>query len=234
MSDLFEIDVAVERGALGFRATLASDAGVIAVLGPSGAGKSTLLEVVAGLLRPSEGRVRIAGETMFDRAAGVDRPPHARRVGMVFQDARLFPHRSVLDNLRYGIRRDGPNCVSEEEAIERLGLAALLAKRPRELSGGERQRVAIARALLSRPRILLLDEPFASLDAALRASASELLAMAFKRAELPTLLVTHRVEEAETLTDACLLVRDGRAVGHGTRRELAERADAADFGLASR
>jgi len=145
--------------------------GVIALFGPSGCGKTTTVHLLSGLLRPDAGIVRVGDATLFDSARGIDVAAERRRIGYVFQDARLFPHLDVLRNLRYGAERapqEGLR-VDFDEVVDLLGLRPLLARRPHRLSGGERQRVALGRALLCRPRMMLLDEPLASLDAARRA-----------------------------------------------------------------
>ncbi|MBW8786110.1 MAG: ATP-binding cassette domain-containing protein, partial [Novosphingobium sp.] len=164
----FEVDVRVRRGEREIAVAFASEARLTALFGPSGAGKTTVLDMVAGLLRPDAGRIAVAGEVMFDSASGIDLKPERRACGYVFQDARLFPHRRVRDNLRFGWRFAPPERrrFTLEEVVAFLGIGHLLERRPRTLSGGEAQRVAIGRALLSGPRVLLLDEPLSSLDAA--------------------------------------------------------------------
>ncbi|WP_248342340.1 ABC transporter ATP-binding protein [Anaeromyxobacter paludicola] len=188
----------------------AAPEGVTVLFGPSGAGKSTVLRCVAGLEAPDVGVIRFDEETWFDRAHGVDVPPQARRVGYVFQDAALFPHLTVEENVRYGARARGAPPGAAGEALERLGLALLSHRRPAELSGGERQRVSLARALASRPRLLLLDEPLSALDAptreALRATLRDLLAAV----GLPALLVTHDRIEALALGDRLAVLAKGR------------------------
>ncbi|HYZ62444.1 MAG TPA: ATP-binding cassette domain-containing protein, partial [Acetobacteraceae bacterium] len=166
------LEVRLQHAFPGFRLEAeftAPERGVTAVFGPSGCGKSTLLACVAGLLRPDAGRVALGGTPLLDSERGLFVPAERRRCGVVFQDARLFPHLSVETNLRYGLRRaqarPGPELA---EVVELLGIDRLLRRRPRALSGGERQRVALGRALLARPRLLLLDEPLASLDLARR------------------------------------------------------------------
>lgn len=221
MSGALSIDVDARRGRFGLRVELESAGGVVAVVGPSGAGKSTLLDAIAGLLRPDRGRIRIGRRTLFDAAAAIDEPSHRRGIGVVFQDGLLLPHRTVLANLRYGAGRAGVPLLSEAEAIEELDLAPHLMKHPRQLSGGERTRVAIARALLSRPSALLLDEPFAALDPSRRAATIGLVRRAIRAGDVPTLVVTHHIEEALELTEEILHLRDGRSVAHGSHRELA-------------
>ncbi len=210
------------------RAAFAAPArGVTALFGPSGSGKSSLLAAVAGLLRPAGGVVEVAGETLLDTARGVFVPPERRRCGVVFQEARLFPHLSVAGNLRYGMRRGpaGATGPGMEEVVELLGLAPLLARRPRGLSGGERQRVALGRAILSRPRLLLMDEPLASLDAARRAEVLPFLARLAGSARLPVLYVTHALDEVDQLAETLVLVEGGRVVAAGPVAALSARTD---------
>ena len=205
----------------------APGAGVTALFGPSGCGKSTVLAAVAGLLRPREGRVALDGTALLDTARGVFVPPERRRCGVVFQDARLFPHLSVEGNLRYGTRRAPPGATGPglEEVVALLGIGHLLARRPGRLSGGERQRVALGRALLARPRLLLMDEPLAALDAARRAEVLPFLARLREAARLPILYVTHALEEVDALADRLVLVEAGRLVAEGPVEALALRTD---------
>ncbi len=163
------------------------------------AGKTTLLGCIAGLRRPRAGHVRIGGETLFDTAARVDLPPEARRAGYVFQDLRLFPHRTVAANLAYG-HRDGA-VMTPAEAMDFLGIAALAGRMPATLSGGEAKRVAIGRALVSAPRFLLLDEPLTSLDPPRAEEISRLLERIGAELGLPTLLVSHSPAEVERLAE---------------------------------
>ena len=202
-------------------------AGVTALFGPSGCGKSTILAAVAGLLRPEAGRVVAGGAVLLDTARGIAVAPERRRCGVVFQDARLFPHLSVAANLRYGLRRapraaEGPGF---EEVVALLGLGALLGRRPLGLSGGERQRVALGRALLARPRLLLMDEPLAALDAGRRAEVLPFLARLRDAAALPILYVTHALDEVDALADRLVLLEAGRVLAEGTVEDLAARAD---------
>lgn len=218
------IDLAIERGAARIEARLdVPPRGITALIGRSGAGKSSLLMAAAGLLPAARGSVRLGGEALFDRAAGVDLPTHRRRLGLVFQDGRLFPHRSVHANLLYGAQRapaasgDGPGL---DEVVALLGLDALLARRPHQLSGGERQRVALGRALLSRPRALLMDEPLASLDPPRRHELLGYIAQLPARLSLPILYVTHQMDEVMRLADRVVLMSDGRVAASGSALEL--------------
>ncbi|HVC59872.1 MAG TPA: molybdenum ABC transporter ATP-binding protein [Acetobacteraceae bacterium] len=199
--------------------------GVTVLFGPSGAGKSTTIAVAAGLLRPDACRVEVDGQVLADTDSGVWLPPERRRVGLVFQDARLFPHMSVATNLRFGMRRAPAGPVRFDEVVELLGVRALLTRRPHTLSGGERQRVAIGRALLAQPRLLLMDEPLASLDAARKAEILPYLARLKTALRLPVIYVTHALDEASRLADSMVLIEAGRVLGCGTLPEIAARAD---------
>jgi molybdate transport system ATP-binding protein len=199
--------------------------GVTALFGPSGAGKSVTLAVAAGLLRPDTCRVEIDGQVLADTAAGVWLPPERRRVGLVFQDARLFPHMSVATNLRFGLRRAAPGPIQFDDVVDLLGIAALLARRPHTLSGGERQRVAIGRALLAQPHLLLMDEPLASLDDARKAEILPYLTRLKTALCLPVIYVTHALDEVNQLADSLVLLAAGRVTGSGTISEVAARTD---------
>ena len=192
----FDIDVAVRRGDAEVSAAFVTGGGATVLFGPSGVGKTSILHMVAGLLRPDRGHIRVGGELLF--GGGVDVAPERRRAGYVFQEARLFPHLRVRANLLYG--------AADERALgataTMLDIAHLLERWPRTLSGGEARRVAIGRALLSDARFLLLDEPLASLDRARREEAMQAIERVRDGAGLPILLVTHDPEEAERLGTA--------------------------------
>jgi len=224
-----EVDVRLRRPGQEHRYAFRTEAPITGVFGPSGAGKTTLLDLVAGLVRPTEGTITFRGEPLFDRGAGVDVPAHRRAIGMVFQDDRLFPHLTVQGNLRFGAGRaaipDGAG-LDERELVDLLNLGGLLRRRVRHLSGGERRRVTLGRALLSAPRLLLLDEPLTSLDGEHRREILGLIARIRDRLEIPMLYVTHDLTELLRLTDHLLIVRDGHGVGHGTLRELVRRTEA--------
>ncbi len=201
------------------------ESGVTALFGPSGAGKSTVISAVAGLFRPQHCRIQVGPTVLVDTDSGHFLPPERRRVGLVFQDSRLFPHMSVATNLRYGQRRAPPGPVTFDEVVELLDLGALLTRRPRSLSGGEKQRVAIGRALLAQPRLLLMDEPLASLDAPRKAEIIPFLRRLNAALALPTLYVTHAMEEAMQLASHLVLIERGRVLAAGPLANLSSRAD---------
>lgn len=192
----FDVDVTVRRGEVRISACFATGPGATVLFGPSGVGKTTILQMVAGLVRPDTGHVRVAGEILFDAATRINVRPEHRRIGYVFQEPRLFPHRRVAANLRYGMGRGGSDW---DGVIAMLGIDHLLERWPRSLSGGEARRVAIGRALLSNPRVLLLDEPLSSLDRARRGEILDALVAVRDRTGIPILMVTHDPEEAERI-----------------------------------
>lgn len=200
--------------------------GVTALFGPSGSGKTTLLRAVAGLEPRAAGRVRIGESIWQDDAPRRFLPPPHRAVGYVPQDSSLFPHLSVRANLEYGWRRRG-RPAWDQSLVDLLGLEPLLARRPRTLSGGERQRVAIARALLTAPRLLLLDEPLASLDTARKAEVLPYLERLHARLEIPLIYVSHAVEEVSRLADHLVLLEAGRVRASGAAAALMTRLDLA-------
>lgn len=200
---------------------------VVALFGPSGAGKSTAISAAAGLLRPESCHLALDGTVLADTASGVWVAPEKRRVGMVFQDARLFPHMNVRRNLTYGARRAPPGDIRFDEVVGLLGIEKLLDRRPHTLSGGERQRVAIGRALLSQPRLLLMDEPLASLDAARKQEILPFLARLKSALRLPILYVTHAMEEVTRLADHLVLIESGQVVAAGPLEDVTSRADLA-------
>lgn len=196
--------------------------GITALFGPSGSGKTSIVNVIAGLLRPQHGTIVIGGETVLDTQSGTFVPPQLRRIGYVFQDARLFPHMSVERNLRFGWRR-APIPAEESEfahIVSLLGLETLLARRPSKLSGGEKNRVALGRALLSSPRVLLLDEPLAALDAARKAEILPYLERLRDEAKLPMLYVSHSLDEVAQLADSVIVMKAGKTVANGPVFEM--------------
>jgi molybdate transport system ATP-binding protein len=217
---VIEIAVKLKRGSRLFDAELRAEARILALVGPSGAGKSTLLNMVAGLVRPDEGRIAIDGDAFFDSGRGINLSPRDRHLGYVFQDVKLFPHMSALANLRYGVRfaAAGAKGVKFDDVVDLLGVSELLARRPGRLSGGERQRIAIGRALMSQPRALLLDEPLSAIDEARRMEILDLIERLRDAFAIPILFVSHRAEEIERLADGLADVgMDGRTRMRGAQ-----------------
>jgi molybdate transport system ATP-binding protein len=201
--------------------------GVLALFGRSGCGKTTLVNIISGLLDPDEGRVELDGVVLTDTRQRIRVPVERRRMGYVFQDARLFPHLGVLANLRYGERRAAKETRSIvlEEVLELLGLEPLLRRRTYELSGGERQRVALGRALLAQPRLLLLDEPLAGLDAARREEVLPYLEKLRDQLWIPMVFVSHQLEEILRLATHVALMEAGEIVAAGTLSEISLRPE---------
>lgn len=218
-----KVDIGHRFGDIALEVAFEAGPGITALFGQSGAGKTTVINAVAGLLTPDTGRIALDETMLFDRARGVKVPAAARRLGYVFQDARLFPHLSVLGNLTFGARyapKDTPG-PSVEEVASLLGLAPLMARAPRRLSGGEKQRVALGRALLSKPRMLLMDEPLASLDGPRK---QEILPYLERLRDgplrLPILYVSHAVDEIARLADTLVLLKDGAVQAQGPLYEV--------------
>ena len=227
---MLAVDVEAQRGDFSLSLRFRAEAGsVVALFGRSGCGKTTAIDLIAGLLRPQRGSVQLAGRTLFDAARGIDLPVEQRRIGYVFQDARLFPHYSLLGNLRYGQRRQGSAPVIDlETVLELLGLRPLLQRRVQQLSGGEKQRVAIGRALLAQPQLLLLDEPLASLDMPRRAEVLPYLEQVRDYLRIPMVYVSHQFDEVLRLATQVVVLDQGHALLQGDiaavslRRELRE------------
>jgi iron(III) transport system ATP-binding protein len=200
---------------------------VVALLGASGSGKTTLLRSVAGLEQPSRGRIAIGDTVLYDGAGGIEMPVEKRNLGLVFQSYALWPHRSVFDNVAYGLRLRGIPASEIDsrvnQALTNLGLGALAARLPHQLSGGQQQRVAIARALVYNPPVVLMDEPLSNLDAKLREEARAWLRELIVRLGLSALVVTHDQTEAMAMSDKILLLNSGRIEQQGTPEDLYNR-----------
>jgi molybdate transport system ATP-binding protein len=195
--------------------------GVVTLFGRSGCGKSTLVNIIAGLLPADDGRVALDADVLLDTQLGIDVPPERRRIGYVFQDARLFPHLSVCANLRYGQRRARAQRYVDFHAVAALlDLGSLMDRRVQRLSGGERQRVAIGRALLSQPRLLLLDEPLASLDTARREEVLPYLEILRDQLAIPMVYVSHNFDEVLRLATHIVLLEAGRTIAQGGVGEM--------------
>lgn len=197
-------------------ASLQTAARRVVIFGESGAGKSLTLRAIAGLLRPDSGWIRVDGDTLFDSTRGIDLPPQNRRMGYVFQDYALFPHLTVRQNIAFslasGLFNPGRRFRSAvvEHWVERLNLGQVGDQYPRDISGGQRQRTAVARALVAQPRALMLDEPFAALDAANRQATREGLEHLLDTLGIPVVLITHDREDVERFGGEVLYLREGR------------------------
>ena len=220
---MLEVDVRKRLGATALDIRFASAGGVAALFGRSGAGKTSTVQMIAGLMTPDSGRIALDGRVLFDSHAGIDVAAPRRRVGVVFQEGRLFPHLSVRRNLLYAraARSDG----RFGSTVAMLGLEALLERRPATLSGGEQQRVAIGRALLSAPDILLMDEPLASLDAARKAEILPYIERLRDEGGLPVVYVSHQIDEVARLADRVVLLSDGAVAAAGPVDEIFARPD---------
>jgi molybdate transport system ATP-binding protein len=222
-----QIDVERRLGVFRLQVAFSADAGITALFGRSGAGKTSVVNMIAGLLRPDRGCIQSNGRILYHSAAGVDVPVHKRRVACVFQDARLFPHLSVRNNLLYGWRLavPGERYVDFDHVVGLLDIAPLLHRRPGALSGGERQRVAIGRALLSQPRLLLMDEPLASLDNERKAEILPYIERLRDEFKLSIVYVSHALEEVVRLAGNVVVMRAGSVSAVGPVAETLGRVD---------
>ena len=214
---MLRVDVSKRLGEFTVEAAFASEGRVTGLFGASGAGKTSLINMIAGLLRPDRGIIAIDGETLDDTSARTHVPVHSRRIGYVFQDARLFPHLDVRENLDYGRRM---NRIAEDAAqwrrvTELLDIGELLDRRPGKLSGGERQRVALGRALLSQPRLLLMDEPLGSLDEERKEEILPYLVRLRDEAGIPMVYVSHDPSEMRKLATQIAIIKRGRVTAFG-------------------
>jgi molybdate transport system ATP-binding protein len=224
------LDISVKRLQGAFKidaAFVAEGTGITALFGRSGAGKTSVINMVAGLVRPDEGRIVVNGRTYFDSEKGLNVRPEKRRFGYIFQDARIFPHLSVKSNLIYGMNLVplSERFVAFDQVVELLGLEHLLNRRPAKLSGGEKQRVAIGRSLLTSPRLMLMDEPLASLDDERKSEVLPFIATLPKEFDVPILYVSHSVDEILILADHLVIVDAGQAIVAGPAKELVDRVE---------
>jgi len=228
-----DVDIEHSRDSFRLAARFISPPGVTALFGRSGSGKTTLVDIEGGLIKPQRGRVMVDGETLVDTDRGLFVPKHRRRIGYVFQDSRLFPHLSVRQNLLYGrwfARTTDGAPVEFKSVVELLGIGHLLERRPDSLSGGEKQRVAIGRALLAHPRLLLMDEPLASLDEQRRAEILPYIERLRDGAGVPILYVSHSVAEVARLATTVVILTEGRVAAVGPVLDILPLADAGDGG----
>jgi molybdate transport system ATP-binding protein len=223
---MLSVDVEKRLGDFAIAAKFEAPDGVTALFGPSGSGKTSIVNMVAGLVAPDRGRIACNGTLLFDSEAGFSAPPHRRGIGYVFQDGRLFPHMTVAQNLDYGRRmyRLPADAAERERVVTLLDIARLLDRRQGKLSGGERQRIAIGRALLMRPKLLLLDEPLASLDAARKREIFPYL-LRLRDETVPMIYVSHHAAEVQRIATTVVRIENGRVTGVGGA-ELIDTADA--------
>jgi molybdate transport system ATP-binding protein len=223
---MLAVDIEKRLGDFDIKVAFASKGSVTVLFGSSGSGKTSIINMVAGLVRPDRGRIVLDDTVLFDSAARLNVPVHRRRIGYVFQEGRLFPHLSVAANLDYGRRTSGlPRDDGEQRRIvDLLDIGHLLDRRPGKLSGGERQRVAVGRALLMRPRLLLLDEPLASLDTARKREIMPYLVRLRDEAKVPMVYVSHQPGELRRIATAVVRLDGGRVMETGGL-ELLDQAD---------
>ncbi len=224
------LKVGVEKQLSSFQLTShfeCDSSGVIALFGRSGSGKSSIINMLAGLLKPDQGRIEIGGRVLFDSAQNLDMPPQQRRLGYVFQEDRLFPHLSVRNNLLYGWKRapQSERRIHLDQVVSLLGIEALLERRPSRLSGGEKQRVALGRALLANPQLVLMDEPLAALDQARKEDVLPFIERLRDDFDLPIIYVSHSMEEIVRLADTMVLVSEGRVEAVGAVDDVMGRLD---------
>ena len=214
---MLRVDIAKKLGDFTLEADFTSEGRVTGLFGASGAGKTSLINMIAGLVKPDRGTIALDGETLDDAAAGVHVPPHRRRIGYVFQDARLFPHLNVSQNLDYGRRMNGltDDPAQRTRVIDLLDIGGLLDRRPGKLSGGERQRVAFGRALLSKPKLLLLDEPLGALDEDRKREILPYLVRLRDEAGIPMVYVSHDAAELRQLATQIVMLKGGRITAFG-------------------
>lgn len=214
---MLKVDITKQLGEFVLDAKFESYGLVTGLFGPSGAGKTSLVNLIAGLLKPDRGTIALDDQMLDDAGTRRHVPPHLRRIGYVFQDARLFPHLSVRQNLDYGRRMNGlqPDNAGEKRAVALLDIGHLLDRRPAQLSGGERQRIALGRALLAKPRLLLLDEPLGSLDDERKDEILPFLVRLRDEAKVPMVYVSHDAEELRQLATSIVMLKRGKIVAQG-------------------
>ncbi|GEP10682.1 molybdenum ABC transporter ATP-binding protein [Methylobacterium gnaphalii] len=225
-----DVELSLRRGAFALDVAFAAGAGLTALFGRSGSGKTTVIHLIAGLAQPDRGRITVDGTVLLDTARHIRAPVHLRRIGCVFQEARLLPHLSVRHNLGFGrwfARRQGVETSAPEvdNVVEMLGIGPLLERHPAGLSGGERQRVAIGRALLSKPRLLLMDEPLSALDASRKNEILPYIERMRDEAGIPIVYVSHSVEEVSRLASTVVVLEAGRVSASGPADDVLRRPD---------
>jgi molybdate transport system ATP-binding protein len=211
---MIEIEAKLQRNGFDLDVSITLQHRVTALFGPSGSGKSTLLSIITGITKPNQGHIEIDGECLFDHKKGINKAMHHRKIGLVFQDGRLFPNMNVEQNLRYGLSFTPKDQQKFKfaEIVNMLEVEALLKRHPNELSGGEKQRVALGRALLSSPRLLMLDEPLASLDERLKSQILPFLKIVAEQINIPMIYVSHSKEEIMQITNNLINIYAGKIV----------------------
>jgi molybdate transport system ATP-binding protein len=219
---MIDVDIEQRLGDFHLDVSFSAEAPIVGLFGRSGSGKTSIVNAIAGIARPERGSIRINDAVLFDADRRVDLPPESRRVGYVFQEGLLFPHLDVHANLTYGqrLRDAGDRFIDEARVVELLGLQGLLQRKPRSLSGGEKQRVAIGRALLAQPRILLLDEPLASLDSARKTEILDYIERLRDELAIPIVYVSHSVAEMTRLADTVVVLSEGKCIAIGAVDEV--------------
>lgn len=209
---MIEVQARLKRGNFELDAALHLNQRVTAIFGPSGSGKSTLLGIIAGIIKPDSGRIVVDGDCLFDSDKRINKPVHERRIGLVFQDGRLFPHLNVMQNLSYALHfiPKEQQQFKLEQIAQLLEITPLLKQRPHQLSGGEKQRVALGRALLSSPRLLMLDEPLASLDDRLKSQILPFLKLVADEIQIPMIYISHSRKEIMQITSNLIHIQNGK------------------------
>ena len=220
MKPFLKFDIKLKRNGFLLDAKAEVEEGMTGVFGPSGHGKTTLLNAVAGLVKPDSGFIEINGESVFDAECKTNLPARKRKIGYVFQDVRLFPHLSVRQNLKYGLRNENAGNIDLEEVTGILQINHLQHKKPSECSGGEKQRIAIGRALLSGARVLVMDEPFSAVDVNLRNNIIPFLHRVNNRFKIPMLIVSHDLPDLLSITSNLLLLEEGKVKALGKFQDL--------------
>ncbi len=224
---MIDVDIQQRLGAFELKVAFRAEAPIVGLFGRSGSGKTSVVNALAGTSRPHRGHIVVNGVTLFDSARGIDLPPEKRRLGYVFQDGLLFPHLDVESNLMYGLHRApaAARVIDPAHVVDLLGLKSLLHRLPDKLSGGEKQRVAIGRALLAQPRLLLMDEPLASLDVPRQSEVLRYIEQLRDDLHIPIVYVSHAVAEITRLADTVVLLADGKALASGPVDEVMGRID---------
>lgn len=219
---MIDIDLKFTQGHFNLQIKCVIDSPVTGLFGESGAGKSTLLSLIAGLITPDKGYLIVDAECLFNSEQSINVPLHQRHIGMVFQDSQLFPHLNVRDNLSYGfnLRPRKDRVLGLSQIVEMLEIGHLMSQKPYQLSGGEKQRVALGRALLTSPRLLLLDEPLASLDIRLKHQILPFLRRIKNEINIPMIYVSHAIDEILTLTSQIAIIEHGKLLAHGNFHKI--------------